>query len=65
MTRTYGTKDYSIDLRMKVVLAHERDGDGYKKLSKRFDIPLPSVKSIIRVSEQPKCFDLRDNPKIK
>ena len=56
MTKKAGTKNYSLDLRMKIVSAHEKDKEGYKKLSKRFDIPESSVKSLLRVSEKPKLL---------
>ena len=51
--RGKGTKNYSPNLRMRVVEVYERGEGGYKKLSKWFDIPVSSVQSIIRVSEEP------------
>ena len=41
-------KDISLDLRMRVVKAYEEDGEGYKKLAKRFDIKVSSVQTIIK-----------------
>ena len=46
-----GSKTCSIDLKMKIVLAHETDKEGYKKLAKRFIMPESTVKNILKVSE--------------
>ena len=48
-------KTYPLELRMRVIQAHERDGEGYKKLSKRFDIPLNSVVKMVRTYKEKKA----------
>ena len=43
--------NYSVDLKMKIVSAYMNDGIGYRKLSEHFDVPVPSVATIIQVCE--------------
>ena len=51
MGRPKGSQNCSVDLKMKIVLAHEQDNEGYRKLAKRFLMPENTVKNILKVSE--------------
>ena len=41
------TKEYSVDLRKRVVDSHKA-GEGYDKISKKLDVPKSSVRAIIK-----------------
>ena len=51
MGRPRGSQNYPVELKRKIILAHEKDREGATKLSKRFVMPLSAVKKILEVSE--------------